>query len=78
MKENLEETPNHNEEKYKDILTKTAADFENYKKEVERNRDDMTFNFKSELFKNILPRVNDLERIIANTPEDLKNTPLYE
>jgi hypothetical protein len=38
----------------------------------------MTFNFKSELFKNILPRVNDLERIIANTPEDLKNTPLYE
>jgi hypothetical protein len=25
-----------------------------------------------------LPRVNDLERIIANTPEDLKNTPLYE
>jgi molecular chaperone GrpE len=28
--------------------------------------------------KKILPRIDDLERIIKNTPKDLKNNPLYE
>ncbi|MDR2411109.1 MAG: nucleotide exchange factor GrpE [Candidatus Peribacteria bacterium] len=60
------------------MLTKTLADFENYKKRVERDKDDMIFFLKSDILKKILPRIDDLERIIKNTPKDLKNNPLYE
>jgi molecular chaperone GrpE len=59
-------------------LTKTLADFENYKKRVERDKGDMIFFLKSDILKKILPRIDDLERIIKNTPKDLKNNPLYE
>ncbi|MDR1944809.1 MAG: nucleotide exchange factor GrpE [Candidatus Peribacteria bacterium] len=66
------------DKKYKDILTKTLADFENYKKRVERDKNDMIFFLKSDILKKILPRIDDFERIINNTPEDLKGNPLYE
>jgi molecular chaperone GrpE (heat shock protein) len=38
----------------------------------------MIFFLKSDILKKILPRIDDLERIIKNTPKDLKNNPLYE
>jgi molecular chaperone GrpE (heat shock protein) len=48
------------------------ADFENFKKRVERDKQDMIFFLKSDIFKKILPRIDDLERIITNTPEEMK------
>ncbi len=66
------------EDKYKDQLTRTMADFENFKKRVDRDKQDMIFFLKSDILKKILPRLDDLERIINNTPEDFKNGVLYE
>lgn len=76
--EKLEEFTNPEDEKCKDILARTMADFENYKKRVERDKNDMIFFLKSDILKKILPRLDDLERIIKNTPEELKDNPLFE
>lgn len=65
-------------EKLKDLLFRTQADFENFKKRTQRDRDDMIFFLKTDIFKKVLPRIDDLERIIKNTPEDLRNSALYE
>jgi molecular chaperone GrpE len=54
------------------------ADFDNFKKRTERDRDDMIFFLKQDIFKKILPRLDDLERIIKNTPKDLQDNPLFE
>jgi molecular chaperone GrpE len=64
--------------KLKDALARSQADFENFKKRTERDRQDMIFFLKHDIFKKILPRLDDLERIIKNTPEDLQTTALYE
>jgi len=55
--------------KLQDALARTQADFENFKKRTERDRDDMVFFLKLDIFKKILPRLDDLERMIHNTPE---------
>lgn len=65
-------------DRLKDLLARTSADFENFKKRTERDREDMIFYLKSDIFKKVLPRLDDLERIIKNTPEESKSTPLYE
>jgi grpE len=65
-------------DKTKDILTKTLADFDNYKKRVERDKKDMIFFLKSDILKKILPRVDDLERIIKNTPKDFQENIVFE
>jgi molecular chaperone GrpE len=54
------------------------ADFDNFKKRTERDRTDMIFFLKQDIFKKILPRLDDLDRMIKNTPEDLKNNALFE
>lgn len=66
------------EDKCKDLLARTMADFDNFKKRVERDREDMIFFLKSDIFKKILPRLDDLERILKNTPEQEKTWALYE
>lgn len=66
------------DDKCKDMLARTMADFENFKKRVDRDKQDMIFFLKSDIFKKVLPRLDDLERIIKNTPDDLKNWVLYE
>lgn len=80
--EKLEEAvnPSANEpsNKCKDILAKTMADFDNFRKRVERDKDDMIFFLKQDIFKKILPRIDDLERIVKNTPEDLQTWALFE
>lgn len=60
------------------LLAKVMADFDNYKKRVERDKHEMVFFLKQDILKNILPRVDDMERIIKNTPDDLKWNPIYE
>lgn len=62
----------------KEALARNQADYQNFKKRVERDREDMVYFLKVDIFKKILPRVDDLERIIKNTPEDQKSTSLFE
>ncbi|MDR1987889.1 MAG: nucleotide exchange factor GrpE [Candidatus Peribacteria bacterium] len=57
---------------------KVQADFDNYKKRVARDRDEMIFFLKSDILTKVLPRIDDLERIIKNTPADLQQNPLFE
>ena len=58
--------------KLQDALARSQADFENFKKRTERDKDDMIFFLKADIFKKILPRLDDLERMIKNTPEEMQ------
>lgn len=73
-----EEETSLEDEKCKDVLARTMADFENFKKRTERDRQDMIFFLKWDIFKKILPRIDDLERIIKNTPEKMQEWTLFE
>jgi len=64
--------------KLKDLLARNQADYENFKKRTQRDKEDMIFFLKWDIFKKILPRLDDLERIIKNTPEDQKTQALFE
>lgn len=94
MQEEIDDIENEDgsidEEKIEDILdskpeidensalAKVMADFDNFKKRTQRDKEDMIFFLKQDIFKKILPRLDDLDRIIINTPEDLKNNALFE
>lgn len=56
--------------KLKDTLARTQADYQNFQARTERDKVDMIFFLKQDIFKKILPRIDDLERIITNTPEE--------
>lgn len=73
-----DEKEDETENKTKIILAKTLADFDNFKKRVERDKDEMIFFLKADIFKKILPRLDDMDRIIKNTPEELKENALFE
>lgn len=64
--------------KLKDLLARVQADHDNFKKRTERDKSDTIFFLKMDIFKKILPRLDDLERIIKNTPEDMREGWLYE
>ena len=61
-----------------DLLARTQADFDNFKKRTQRDKDDMIFFLKTDILKKILPRLDDMERIIDNTPDDMKSWPVFE
>lgn len=61
----------------KEKLARLQADYDNFKKRTEREREDMIFFINSKTFSQILPRLDDLERIVLNTPEDLKSNTLF-
>jgi molecular chaperone GrpE len=65
-------------DKLQDALARTQADFVNYKNRVERDKEEMVFFLKSDILKKILPRIDDLQRIIKNTPEEMQSGALYE
>ncbi len=64
--------------KLQDALARSQADFDNFKKRTERDKDDMVFFLKADIFKKILPRLDDLERIIKNTPAEMQEWALFE
>jgi molecular chaperone GrpE len=64
--------------KLKDALTRTQADYENFKKRTDRDKADMVSFLKIDILKKILPRVDDMERMILGTPEDLRQWALYD
>lgn len=57
----------------KERWQRALADFDNYKKRVERERVEIYENATLEIIKSILPIIEDFERVIENVPEDLKD-----
>ena len=61
----------------KEALAKSQADYENFKRRTSRDKDEMVFFMKSKIINPILKRVDDIERIIKNTPEEEKESPIF-
>jgi len=59
-------------EGYLDQLRRTAADFANYRKRVEREREEATRFSNALLLSKLLPILDDLDRALATLPTDLR------
>lgn len=57
-----------------DRLLRTAAEFDNYRKRTERERRELSDFITTDIMRDLLPVVDDLERALA-TPADLTNNP---
>lgn len=56
---------------YKDSWLRAQADFQNYKKRIERDNEMMYVSMKGDIIKKVLPALDDLERALQNRrPED--------
>lgn len=55
---------------YKDGWARAQAEFQNYKKRVERDNEAFKANTKGDIFKKVLPVLDDLERALQNRPAD--------
>jgi molecular chaperone GrpE (heat shock protein) len=79
IEEEQEEIKDESKEitRLKELFARHQADCDNFKKRMERDKQDMIFFLKSDILVKILPRMDDLERMIANTPEDLQNNALF-
>jgi molecular chaperone GrpE len=55
---------------YKDGWVRAQADFQNYKKRLERDNELTYISMKGDIVKKILPVLDDLERALQNRPED--------
>ncbi len=51
---------------YKDSWLRTQADFQNYKKRIERDNEMMYLSMKGDIVKKVLPALDDLERALQN------------
>lgn len=56
-------------DEYKDLLLRARADFDNYRKRVERERLEQEENAAADLLRDLLPIVDDLERALAAPAE---------
>jgi molecular chaperone GrpE len=55
---------------YKDSWMRSQADFQNYKKRLERDNETMYLSMKGDIIKKFLPVLDDLERALQNKPSD--------
>lgn len=55
---------------YKDSWMRSQAEFQNYKKRLERDNEAMRAAMKGDIVKKILPVLDDLERALQNRPAD--------
>jgi molecular chaperone GrpE len=55
---------------YKDGWARAQADFQNYKKRIERDNELTYISMKGDIVKKILPALDDLERALQNRPAD--------
>jgi len=69
LKRQLEDTENKLAETV-DGWQRSMADFQNYKRRVERDNELVKSSMKGELIKKVLPVLDDLERALQNRPED--------
>jgi len=49
---------------------RSVADFQNYKKRIERDNEMMYASMKGDIIKKVLPALDDLERALQNRPAD--------
>jgi molecular chaperone GrpE len=55
---------------YKDGWARAQADFQNYKKRLERDNELTYISMKGDIIKKILPALDDLERALQNRPAE--------
>ena len=55
---------------YKDSWLRSQAEFQNYRKRLERDNEVMYFSMKGDIIKKVLPILDDLERALQNRPAD--------
>ena len=55
---------------YKDGWARSQAEFQNYRKRIERDNEMMFASMKGDIIKKVLPALDDLERALANRPAD--------
>src|SRR5688500_16215937 len=55
---------------YRDQLLRARAEFDNFRKRMERERQQMSARATEEAVRDILPIVDDLERALASDPGD--------
>jgi molecular chaperone GrpE len=55
---------------YKDGWARSQAEFQNYKKRIERDNELMYASMKGEIIKKVLPALDDLERALQNRPSE--------
>lgn len=61
----------------RDQWMRTAAEFQNYKKRVERDRQELIKNANSGLLLKVLPALDDLDRAVGNIPPEVAVTPWW-
>ena len=55
---------------YKDGWARSQAEFQNYKKRLERDNELMYASMKGDIIKKVLPALDDLERALLNRPAE--------
>jgi molecular chaperone GrpE len=68
LKKQLEEVQARASE-YKDSWLRSQAEFQNYKKRLDRDNEMMYASMKSDIIKKVLPALDDLERALQNRPD---------
>ena len=63
---------------WKNQWLRSVADFKNYKRRTETERDDLKRNANAGLLLKILPILDDFERAVDNVPADIAGTPWWE
>jgi molecular chaperone GrpE len=69
LRKKLEETASKTSE-YKDSWLRSQAEFQNYRKRIERDNELTYILLKGDIIKKILPVLDDLERALQNRSED--------
>jgi molecular chaperone GrpE len=55
-------------DEFKDLLLRKSAEFENYRRRIERERRELADYAAADLLRDVLPLVDDLERALAAAP----------
>ena len=55
---------------YKDSWLRSQAEFQNYKRRLDRDNELMYVSMKGDIIKKVLPALDDLERALQNRPAD--------
>lgn len=58
-------------ETYLDLAQRTQADFQNYKRRLEQEREKLVKDANADLLRQILPILDDLERALGHMPADM-------